>query len=76
MIAKKINLTDYQLLTLASIIEKETGKQAERTLISAVFHNRLKQGIRLYTDPTVIYGIKNYNGNIATRPVQLIVKRF
>ena len=62
--AKKLGLTLHQWLTLASIIEKETGIVAEMPLISSVFHNRLKRYIPLQTDPTVIYGIKNYDGNI------------
>jgi UPF0755 protein len=54
-------------VTLASIIEKETGVEAERPLISAVFHNRLKLRIPLQSDPTVIYGIKDFNGNLTRK---------
>lgn len=56
-----------KLITLASIIEKETGASGERELISAVFHNRLRKGIKLQSDPTVIYGISDFSGNITKK---------
>jgi UPF0755 protein len=65
--ASGTRLPPYQVLTLASIIEKETGVTEERGLISAVFHNRLKAGMRLYSDPTVIYGIADFDGNLTRK---------
>jgi UPF0755 protein len=65
--AKELGFSIHQIITLASIIEKETGDKHERELISSVFYNRLKKGMRLETDPTVIYGIKNFDGNITRK---------
>jgi UPF0755 protein len=57
--------TPYDLLKLASIVEKETGRSSDRGLVAAVFTNRLNKGMMLQTDPTVIYGIgPQFDGNL------------
>jgi UPF0755 protein len=68
--ARSHGLDRHALVTLASIIQKEAGNDAEMPLISAVFHNRLRLGMRLQADPTVIYGISNFNGNLTRRDLQ------
>lgn len=65
--AQEIGFSVHEIVTLASIIEKETGIAAERPLISSVFHNRLKKKMRLQTDPTVIYGIADFDGNLTRK---------
>lgn len=62
--AAELRMSFHEVLTLASVIEKETGAGEERQYVSSVFHNRLKQRIPLQSDPTVIYGIKNFDGNL------------
>ena len=61
----------YQMLILASIVEKETGIAAERPQVASVFINRLKANMKLQTDPTVIYGMgENYTGNIRKKDLE------
>lgn len=68
--AARHDLDLHQLVTLASIIEKETALVDEMPLIASVFHNRLQRNIPLQTDPTVIYGLRNFDGNLTRRHLE------
>jgi UPF0755 protein len=65
--AKELGFSDHEILTLASMIEKESAIPSEKLLVSGVYHNRLKRNMMLYSCPTVIYGIKDFNGNLTKR---------
>ena len=71
MSAKKSSLAWYEIITLASLIEKETGLDSERKIISSVFHNRLRKNMLLQTDPTVIYAMEKFDGNIRKRDLKI-----
>jgi UPF0755 protein len=64
---KETMMSLHEVVTLASIVEKETGNPDERPLIASIFLNRLRKNMRLDSDPTVIYGIKDYSGNITKK---------
>ena len=68
--AKARGMTFEQVVTFASIVEKETGVGGERALVASVFHNRLKKGMRLQSDPTTIYGIANFDGNLRRKDLE------
>lgn len=64
---KASNMKLEEIITLASIVEKETGKAEERPVIASVFLNRLRKKMRIESDPTVIYGIKGFSGNLTRK---------
>jgi UPF0755 protein len=66
----QLDMSLHDIVTLASIVEKETALAAERPLIASVFLNRLQRGMRLQSDPTVIYGLQNFDGNLTRRHLQ------
>lgn len=68
--AKELELTRKDVITLASIIEKETSAIEEMPLIAAVFYNRLKKRMRLESDPTVIYALKDFDGNLRRKDLR------
>lgn len=65
--AETMGFTLQEIVTLASMIEKEAGVASERPLIASVFHNRLAKRMRMESDPTVIYGDQDFDGRIRTR---------
>lgn len=69
--ADELGMTQREVITLASIIEEETASPPERPLISAVFHNRLKKKMRLQSDPTVIFSLTDFNGNLTKKSLQV-----
>jgi UPF0755 protein len=69
-LAARQGLSQHQVVTLASIVEKETGVPEERAMVAAVFRNRLGRRMRLESDPTVIYGIKGFDGNLRRKDLE------
>jgi UPF0755 protein len=70
--AKELGFTEHQIITLASIVEKEAKVSSERKLISAVYHNRLKQGMKLQADPTAVYGTKAWITRVTSQDLKRI----
>ena len=67
--ARAKGLSTLELLTLASMVEKEAVLPAEMPLIAAVFHNRLSKGIRLQSDPTALYGVRAFSGKVSRNDI-------
>jgi UPF0755 protein len=68
--AAEIGMTEHQIITLASIVEKEAKVESERKLIAAVYYNRLKKGIKLQADPTAVYGKKAWVTHVTKEDLQ------
>ncbi|MBC7190305.1 endolytic transglycosylase MltG, partial [Candidatus Aerophobetes bacterium] len=66
-LCKEKDFSLQQILTMASIVEKETGKDFEKPIIAAVFYNRLKRGMKLMADPTVKYALKDFNRKLTKK---------
>lgn len=68
--AAEMGMSEHEVLTLASIVEKEAILNRERPIISGVYHNRLKKGMRLQADPTAIYGLKPQSAGVTRRDIR------
>jgi UPF0755 protein len=68
--AKELGFNEHQIITLASIVEKEAKVSSERTLIAAVYINRLKKGMKLQADPTTVYGTKAWITNVTSQDLK------
>lgn len=68
--ARRIGMTPFQVVTLASLIEKEAVVATDRPLISSVFHNRLAKGMRLQSDPTAVYGVRAFAGTVTKQDIE------
>jgi UPF0755 protein len=67
---RQLGLSRHEVVILASLVEKETAVATERPLIAGVFFNRLRRGIPLQSDPTVIYGLERFDGNLTRAHLQ------
>jgi len=68
--AEELGMSVHEIVTLASLIEREAQVPEERPLVSAVFHNRLRRGIPLQSDPTVLYGLSRFSGRLTKANLQ------